>query len=287
MMGVLLMILSGICFSFTGVWTALVSDYSINSLMLTIIRLSSACIAMGIFLALKKENFKMTSKQLKASLFYGSMGTSITIWLISLAVTEMSVGSTSLCHYAYPIIVTIAGIILYREKASTSVCLASALMVMGLILSNTGGSMNFFGTILALASAFTFAIYVFGQAHSAMTQIGPFKLFFYNSLFGVLTAIVIALFSEQLIMVRIPQVYLCMIAGGIITDLLGTIFMTLGIRKLGATKAAFLSILEPALSNIWDVILFQANLTMPSIVGMIMIFIAFLTMAYQPSKISK
>ena len=78
-----------------------------------------------------------------------------------------------------------------------------------------------------------------------------------------------------------------MLMGGAITELCGTVVMTLGLRQIGATTAAFLSVLEPALSNVWDIIFFHSALTLPSLIGMALIFAAFLTMAYHPSKTKK
>ena len=286
-MGIILMVLSGICFSFTGTWTAFVAPYGVNDLMLTILRLFSACVLMGIILLIKRADFAMTRQQVKASIIYGSLGMTFTVYLISMAVEKMSAGATSLCHYAYPILVALAGTLICHEKFRANKIIAAVLMIGGLLISNNGGSMNLEGTLIALFSAVTFAFYVFGQEHSAMAQVEPFKLFFFNSLFGTLAATIIALISGQFVIVDIPEVYLFMFMGGAITDLCGTVFMTLGIRKIGATTAAFLSVLEPALSNVWDMIFFHSALTLPSLVGMTLIFAAFLTMAYHPSKTKK
>lgn len=86
-----------------------------------------------------------------------------------------------------------------------------------------------------------FRLYVFGQEHSPMIEVEPLKLFFYNSLFGLIAAIGIATVTGQFMFV---------------TDIRTHVFMFMGVRKVGASKAAFLSVLEPGLSFVWDILFF-------------------------------
>ena len=160
---------------------------------------------------------------------------------MSMAVQQISSGFVTMCNYAYPILVSLASLVLYKERFGRLKILASLFMLSGLFLCNSGGAMTLYGIFLGLGSAITFGLYVFGQEHSLMIEVEPLKLFFYNSLFGFIAAIVIATVTGKFMFV---------------TDIRTHVFMFMGVRKVGASKAAFLSVLEPGLSFVWDILFF-------------------------------
>ena len=284
MMGILFMVISGICYSFTGTWTAFVGETDVSDIMMTSIRLFFAVMVSGIILMGRKSDMKMDKSQTKASFVFGISGTALTIWLMSMAVQEMSSGPTTLCNYAYPILVSLAGLLIYHEPFGKYKILASLFMLSGLWLCNRGGTMTLYGTFLGLGSAVTFGLYVFGQEHSAMKEVEPLKLFFYNSLFGLIAALLIAIVSGQFMIVDDLRVYIFMFMGGVLSDMFGTVFMFMGVRQVGAGKAAFLSVLEPGLSVVWDMIFFNSRPDYVSIIGLTLIFLCFVTMVLEPSK---
>ena len=146
-----------------------------------------------------------------------------------------------MCNYAYPILISLASLVLYKERFGRLKILATLFMLSGLFLYNCGGTMSLYGTFLGLGSAITFGLYVFGQEHSPMIEVEPLKLFFYNSLFGFIAVIGIATVTGKFMFV---------------TDIRTHVFMFMGVRKVGASKAAFLSVLEPGLSFVWDILFF-------------------------------
>ena len=265
MMGILFMVISGICYSFTGTWTAFVGETDVSDIMMTSIRLFFAVMVSGIILMGRKSDMKMDKSQTKASFVFGISGTAFTILLMS-------------------ILVSLAGLLIYHEPFGKYKILASLFMLSGLWLCNRGGTMTLYGTFLGLGSALTFGLYVFGQEHSAMKEVEPLKLFFYNSLFGLIAALLIAIISGQFMIVDDLRVYIFMFMGGVLSDMFGTVFMFMGVRQVGAGKAAFLSVLEPGLSVVWDMIFFNSRPDYVSIIGLTLIFLCFVTMVLEPSK---
>lgn len=235
------MIISGICYSFKGTWTAFVGNSSVSDIMLTVIRLTYSVLVSGTILLFKKPDMSLTKKQTGTCIVFGISGTALTICLMSMAVQQMSSGFATMCNYAYPILVSLASLVLYKERFGRLKILASLFMLSGLFLCNCGGTMTLYGTFLGLGSAITFGLYVFGQEHSPMIEVEPLKLFFYNSLFGLITAIGIATVTGPFMFV---------------TDIRTHVFMFMGVRKVGASKTAFLSVLEPGLSFVWDILFF-------------------------------
>lgn len=275
-LGIIFMLISGICYSFSAVWTVFVADYGVDDMMLTFIRLLSASIAMAIILIVTKKGFKISKKELKVTAIFGISGTALTIYFMSKAAGQMSAGSVSLCHYSYPIIVSLASAILYKEKFGLNKIVATILMFAGMLAANNGGSMTFLGIVFALMSAFTFAFYVFGQEHSIMVDIDPFKLFFWGTFSGAIFILLILLLSGKFILPSYGKVYGLMACGGIFTELCGTVSLFYGVRKLGASKAAYLEVLEPGLAFVWDFVIFGKRISTMGIIGVALIFSSFI-----------
>lgn len=117
-----------------------------------------------------------------------------------------------------------------------------------------------------------------------MIEVEPLKLFFYNSLFGLIAAIGIATVTGQFMFVTDIRTHVFMFMGGVFTDMLGTVFMFKGVRKVGASKAAFLSVLEPGLSFVWDILFFGTKFNTTSLLGIALIFACFITMVFDRSR---
>lgn len=61
-LGIVFMIISGICYSFKGTWTAFVGNSSVSDIMLTVIRLTYSVLVSGTILLFKKPDMSLTKK---------------------------------------------------------------------------------------------------------------------------------------------------------------------------------------------------------------------------------
>ena len=68
------------------------------------------------------------------------------------------------------------------------------------------------------------------------------------------------------------------------TGLLGGVFLAKGVRIVGASKAAFLSILEPAAAFIWDVVIFRTALGAMAVAGVVLTFASFFAILLDKPK---
>ena len=281
----LLIIISAVVYSTSGVWNMLEGTENVSAMMLVTIRLFFMVVFAGMIIIIRKKSFRLNKAQFISCALFGVSGMSLTMFLFTLGVKEMSVGPTALCHYSYPLFVAVISSLIYKEKFGVKRILATALMFLGLYLSNSGGTMTFFGTFCALASAVTFGLYVFGQDHSAMREMEPMTLFFYNALFSLLACIVVLFVTNDIILPSDYRVYGYMSIAALLCEMVGAVLLSIGVRKIGATKASYLSVLEPLSSYIWDFLFFGALITTKSLLGMVFIFISFfLTLFVSPKN---
>ena len=283
-MASIMVALSAICFSFNGVWTVLLQDYQIDGLLLTGIRMAFTVVFSGIILLFTKTNMKMSRRQTLDVASFGVIGVVIALVFYTKAIDYMSIGLVCLCNYTYPILVAIASCVLFREKLTKWKVIAAVFMVAGLALTSGGGSVSFLGIFLGLMAAVCFGSYVMALDHSTMQQMPSIKLLFYVSLFGGLAIFLWLAISGGLILPAIPKVYFVQAAGALITQVGGMVLLAEGIKKIGATKAAFLSILEPAGALIWDTLFFHTVMSPLAYLGIGLMFLSFVVILKdQPS----
>ncbi len=273
-MGTILVILSALCFGTAGTWIALVGPSDLNTTVMTITRFLFMALLSALLCRIRKIDLRTDRKEFLHFLFFGCFGQGMTLLLYDFAAREMSVGATALCHFTYPLLVAFASAAIDREKIGKMKFIAAVLMLGGLSLTAEGGAVTAKGVVFALASAVTFASYVYALDHTQLRNVEPLKLTFYNALLSSLMLILISAVSGTLTVPSQTRVYVLMFCGAV-AGVAGNLFLTTGIRYTGATRAAFLSILEPASAFIWDVLIFHTRLSTISVIGILMTFMSF------------
>ena len=273
-MGTILVVLSALCFGTAGTWVALVGPSDLNTAVMTVTRFLFMALISGALCRMRKIDLKTNRSEFLHFLIFGCFGQGLTLLLYDFAARDMSVGATALCHFTYPILVAFASALIVREKIGKMKIVAAVLMLGGLSLTAEGGAVTAKGVAFALASAVTFASYVYALDHTQLRDVEPLKLTFYNTLLSSLMLTLFSAVSGTLAIPQQPRVYVLMLCGAL-AGVAGNLFLTTGIRYTGATRAAFLSILEPASAFVWDVLIFHTRLSTVSVIGILMTFMSF------------
>ena len=135
-------------------------------------------------------------------------------------------------------------------------------------LTGAGGNLSVFGMILAILSAFTYGIYLVANEKGPVNDLPIEVKLFYVSLPATVYFAVMAPVTNTL----------CAPAGGITGWLLliggsgmfmvgGYFLMMAGISKMGASNAAFVSMLEPIVSVIFGTLWFKDPVTYGIVIG--------------------
>ncbi|MCR5538920.1 MAG: DMT family transporter [Lachnospiraceae bacterium] len=282
-MGILFMIISALNYSTSGVWVAVLGDCGLDTVMLSFTRLLFVVLICLAVCAVRKTDLRLTRTELLNHVVFGAFGLGLTTFLYDSAARAMSVGPTALCHFTYPLIVSLISGFVNREKFGKWKAIASVLMFAGLGLASGGGAVTAKGVAFALASALTFALYVYALDHTTMRSEDPFKLNFYNALASCILMLVLSFVTRGFAVPTQGTVYLSMVLAAA-TGLLGGVFLAKGVRIVGASKAAFLSILEPAAAFIWDVVIFRTALGAMAVAGVVLTFASFFAILLDKPK---
>lgn len=191
----------------------------------------------------------------------------------------MNAGIASTLLFVYPLIVAVIMILFFKEKFSwvTFGALLLSLVGIGLLYKGEGEeTLSLVGTLLVMASALTYAIYIVGVKHTPVCHLPPMTMTFYVLLFGMMVflfnmaasgcyeaphgwfqwgdAVCLALFPAAIS-------FLC---------------TTESIIRIGSTPTAILGAMEPVTAVIIGIMVFAETLNLREIIGISLIIIAVL-----------
>ena len=202
------------------------------------------------------------------------LGGSITYFY---ALQHISASIGSIVFFTHPIIVAVLAILIFKEKISIKLGAGLLLALLGIILVsgvfNSSFALAPIGLILAMLGSFCFACFaLLGQSNVA--QASPFVLTATFALTGALIVPVIFFRSFNFITsLTWEQVLICL-AMALFNTVLSISLYLKGMQKIGASRAALISSLEPVLTVIMAMFLLQELLSPLEAAGAVLVLIS-------------
>ena len=222
--------------------------------------------------AFRRISLKVTRKELLTYLLSGSC-IFVTDLCLNLAYTKMPVGLVTMIHFLYPVLICLGAVLFFQEKLSLNKKAAIILSVSGLfLLSDPGAAYSFEGVVYALISAFAYAVNLTVIDRGVISGHDTFLKNFYIFLFSFLFSILFNRLDLQAVSFRADQFFWMVLSGFVLIS--GSICMTVGIRTLGSSDAAFISTLEPITSLLVSTFLYRYDLLFRSIIGCVFIILS-------------
>lgn len=233
---------------------------------------------LALMIKLRGRSFKLKGEELLACAVLGLMFSVSSLTLFQ-AYNYMDAGIASTILFIYPIIVTLIMFVFFKEKISivTALCIAMATLGIGLLYKNSdGGSLSFHGTVLVLASALSYAIYIVGINKTVLKDVATLKVIFYVLAFGLCLYAVRLLLNRDISVPDAEHWYLWgnMIALSIFPTAISLLCTTKAIQYIGSTPTAILGALEPVTAVIIGVLVFHEVITLRIFIGLMLIIIA-------------
>lgn len=233
---------------------------------------------LAIMIVARGRSFKVSGRQLATLIIMGLVVAFSSLGLF-LSYNYMDAGIASTMLFVYPIMVAVIMAAMFRERLSAITIACIALAITGIaMLYKSGGdaTLSFTGTMLVMASALSYAIYIVAVNKTELRDVATLTVTFYVLLFGLL------LFAVRLAITGVVQVppadrwYLwgCVAALAIFPTAISFLCTTAAIQYIGSTPTAILGALEPVTAVFFGVLVFGEVLTVRDIAGLIMIVVA-------------
>ena len=231
---------------------------------------------LGIMIKVRGRDFRIKQKETLPLIIMGLLAALSSLTLFQ-SYNFMEAGIASTLLFVYPIMVALIMAAFFREKVTllTSLCILMALGGIGLLFKGGHGStLSLTGTLLVMASALSYALYIVGANRPILKEIATLKITFYVLLFGLsLFLIRINLFTN-LIMPEKWYLWFNLLALAVFPTTISFLCTTSAIQYIGSTPTAILGALEPVTAVFFGVMVFSEPLTLRIISGIILIILS-------------
>ena len=240
-------------------------------------RYSLAIPILAVMIIARGRNFKI-KKQEAGVLFFMGMVIAISSLTLFSSYNYMSVGIASTLLFVYPIIVALIMIVFFKEKLNlvTTLSMLLALAGIGMLYQNTEEeSLSLLGTVLALASALTYALYIIGvNQFKSLQNMATLKVTFYVLLFGFFFYLVRLDFGRALTCPDHWYLWANILGLALFPTAISFLCTTSAVQYIGSTPTAILGALEPVTAVIVGVGVFGETLSVREMSGLVMIIAA-------------
>ena len=246
-------------------------------------RITTGLLFVGLYILLfNRSLFKVKLRDIWCFLGTGIVSLLLfsTCYFSALNYTSLAVAAILL--YTAPFFVMLLSLVLFKEKMNGKKIFALLLAFAGCVLvSGVGGDTAFSwkGILLGLGSGFFYALYsIFGR-YAINRGYGAWTMTFYTFLF---CSIGCAFLSDwQVItstMVHVSGTVYWVLGLGFVTAFLPYVLYSTGLEHMESSKASILASVEPVVSALFGVFVFQEALSIWGILGIAMVLCAIIVL---------
>ncbi|HHY27932.1 MAG TPA: EamA family transporter [Desulfitobacterium dehalogenans] len=282
--GILCAVLSAIIYGFTPILARIAYDGGANGITVTFLRGILSIPILFIILKIKRIPLQI-GKDWKGILLAGVFGMSLTTLLLYISYSYISVGMATTLHFIYPILVSVACTVFFKDKMNLWKISALILCSIGIFMFiDRISSFGVTGTVLALLSGVTYALYIICIDKGRLKHIHYFKLTLYLNVLMVGVSGLFGLCTGDLHFSLTPKAWVLCALVSLFTSFGALPLLQQGIKLTGASTAAILSTLEPITSVILGILILQETVSPLKLLGCILIIISILLIAISEGK---
>ena len=233
---------------------------------------------LAVMIAARGRSFRLTRPQLLTTVVLGVI-LAISSLTLFLSYRYMDAGVASTILFVYPVMVAVIMALLFKERLTklTALCIALAIVGIGLLMRSSGGEMlSLWGVTLVLASSLSYAVYIVAINRTSLRSVATLVITFYMLLFGLSLFVVRIVALGELSMPPASQWYLwgCLLGLAVFPTAISFACTNMAIQRIGSTPTAILGALEPLTAVIIGVTMFGETLTPRICCGVALIIIA-------------
>jgi drug/metabolite transporter (DMT)-like permease len=281
--GVIICLLGAVCFSTKAIFVKLAyRDTQVDAVSLLALRMLFSLpfflISAGIYSS-KDSNVKFTTKQWINVAFIGCLGYYISSLLDFLGLQFVTAGIERLILFIYPTLVLLMNSLFFKQRVKPIQWLAVIVTYAGLLLAffsevnlDSAKSENFlWGSFLIFVCAFTYAAYIVGSGQ-LIPLIGAVKFNSYAMSFACAGVFLHFFITSKQPLLGFPmQVYTYSFLMAILSTVIPSYLVTLGIRRIGSDSAAIVGSVGPVSTIILAYFFLEESIFAMQIAGTVMV----------------
>ena len=273
LIGVLLIAVSASSFGAMAIFARIAYEAGANPVTVLFLRFTIAAIFMVAIMAAKDIAFPR-GRTLITLLCMGGLGYVGVSLAFFTALTMAPAGLVAILLYLYPAFVTVLATIFFK-KSVTILKMGALLLSLGgtiLIIGLDGGRGQFLGIVLAITAAVLYSIYIIvgSKAVSNVNVLAASTTVIIAA--GVVFSAIVAVKGVKL--PATPTGWVAVFAIALVSTALAIVTFFAGLKRIDPANASMISTLEPVVTVVLAVIVLGEAITMPKILGGMMILAA-------------
>ncbi|MDR1965630.1 MAG: DMT family transporter [Synergistaceae bacterium] len=279
--GIVFTMISAVVYGVAPVFTKITYEGGANGVTISFLRVLSLPVLFVIMRAMK-ISLSLTKKEAIDVFAACGLGFGVTTLLLFCSYSHIPVGMATTLHFIYPIAVSFACIVFFREKLSMPMLFALVMCSAGVVLftGNTSGA-SAKGIAMALASGLTYAFFLVYVDKSELKNMNHFKISFWMGVMLVLFSGVFGTLTGTLPLNLTMKAWGLAAVLSICKAVVAVTTLQIGIQLSGATTASILSTLEPITSFALGVLILGESFSTAKAMGVICVVIAVITISAQ------
>lgn len=287
--GYLFAVLSAVIYGCMPLMANFIYADGVSPMTLVFLRNFLALIPLAVLAFGQKKTLKIPKKAIPHIGFLAFFGCCVTPVLLFSSYRHIPSGTATVFHFIYPAVVVLSGVAFLRKKLQLGNALSILLCAVGIGLFYTPGQpLNWIGTVLALLSGVTFAVYVlFLPAFPFKADVDGFLFSFYVAAASSVISFALCIATGQL---SLPATLtgwgLCVLFALLVTVGAVVLFQQSAFM-IGGERTSILSTLEPITSVVVGIAVFHEQVTGRILAGSLLVIAASLLIAVVDLKKSK
>ncbi|HCO66550.1 MAG TPA: EamA family transporter [Dysgonomonas sp.] len=254
----------------------LMTDNQMELSSILFYRFFFSALIIGAICLIRKENFRITRRQLYIIAFLGA-NYMLTSFCLQYSYKLIPSGVATTIHYLYPIAVVFFMTALFKESKSPMLIAASVMSLagVGLLCWDSSGTLDMTGVLIASITIFTYAITIVTINKSSVSAVSSLILAFYMFLFST----VFLFFINNVTSVGIQPITeasagfrLFLLA--FLPTAVSNLTLILAVRYAGSIITSILGSMEPLVAVAVGVLYFSESFKMNTFLGILLIIFA-------------
>lgn len=264
--GILFVALSALGFATLGVFGKIAFGMGWSSLDLLSWRMLLAAVWVWGWL-LRRGGWRFRISEALVPFLLGAVGYATQTTLYFAALERLPVGVLVLLLYVYPVFVVLLAWLLERERPTQTALLAMGLALVGIALTtDLSGQVGLLGVLLALASAAVYATYLLVSARVSHVS-DPVRTSGYVFVGAALSFTALAWLDGRFQVPGSLSDWGLLLGVSTVATVFPVVLIFAGLRRIRATRASIVSMLEPLFTIALGVLILGERLSLAQLLG--------------------
>lgn len=268
LMGTFLTLISAASFGFMAIFIKYAYLAKLNTITILSLRFLIAALVMWLVVAIKKENPRLSVKQMLALAGLGALGYGAMSSFFFNSVRLIPASIASIMLYTYPVIVTVLSAWIYRESITRYKVLALVISSAGLVMvvGIAFEGLNYLGVFFGGMAAVVYSLYLI-ICNKLVGTVSPIVMTAYVSTSAAVAFSILGWATGDVNMAISTQGWLAILGIAVISTALAIMTLFQGMKLVGPSRASIISTVEPVITICAAFLLLSEKLSLFQVIG--------------------